>query len=158
MRGIKTTAAVLVLGAAIGVSAAAAAAPTHANAAPAKSPVTYVFRGVVAAAPGAGATSLQVQINAGNKVAVEKLGTLAGSVATLPLAATARYVAWSAENKPLAGATATMQVGDPVAVTVMGVNSSTFAQLIVTPAAIVNDYVLSSKPHGRMFLFDGKAV
>jgi len=158
MRGIKTTAAMLALGATIGVPAAGAAKPKHPNGPPAKHAVVYVFRGVVAVAPGAGAASLQVQINAGNKVAVEKLGTLAGTTSAIALAPNAKIVSWSVENEPLAGATAGMQVGDPVAVTIVAPRGATFAQLLTTPATGVDDYLLSSKPHGRLFLFSGKAV
>jgi hypothetical protein len=177
MRTMKTAAAALALCAAIGVPAAGASKPKHPGntnvpptSQPAKGQVTYVFRGVVASAPTVTATtststgaaavtgSVQVQLNSGNKAAVLKLGTAADTFFTLPLAPTTHIMSWSAENKPLVGTAATLQVGDPVALTIMGAKDATLAQLVATAPTRIDDYLLSSKPHGRMFLFAGSAT
>jgi hypothetical protein len=167
MRVKKTAVAMLALSAAIGVPAAGAAKPKHPSTAPAakpavKAPVVYVFRGVVAVAPGAGAASLQLQINSGNKAAMLKMGALAGNgnIQPVALGPGTTLVNWNAQNQPFVdpALTATIQVADPVAVTIVGAKNATLAQLFATPAIRVDDYLLSSKPHGRLFLFDGKAV
>jgi len=167
MRVTKTAVAMLALSAAIGVPAAGAAKPKHPTTAPAvkpavKSPVTYVFRGVVAAAPGAGASSLQLQINSGNKAAMLKMGALAGNGNIQPalLGPSTTLVNWNTQNQPLVdpALTSTIQVADPVAVTIVAAKNATLAQIFATPATRVDDFLLSSKPHGRLFLFDGKAV
>jgi hypothetical protein len=162
MRTMKTAAAALALCAAIGVPAAGASKPKHPGnsnppaSQPAKGQVTYIFRGVVAAAPSATGTSLQVQLNSGNKAATLKLGTSAGSTSTVPLAATTQVMLWSAENKPAPATSMTqVQVGDPVALTIMGAKDATLAQLVATVPTRVDDYLLSSRPHGRLFLFMG---
>jgi hypothetical protein len=158
----KTAAAVLALSAAIGVPAAGAAKPKHPSPAVKPAPVTYVFRGAVFAAPGAGATTVQVQINSGNKAATLKMGNLLanGNPSAVLLNASTNLVSWSADNKPLSNPNlaASIQVGDPVAVTIVGPRNATIAQLLALPATRVDDYVLSTKPHGRLFLFDGSAV
>src|SRR5579862_8705389 len=132
MRTMKTAAAALALCAAIGVPAAGASAPKHPGktnvpptSQPTKGQVEYVFRGLVAVAPTAStattttgaapATSLQVQLNSGNKAALLKLGAAADTFFTVPLAPTTQVMSWSAENKPVVATTASLQVGDPVA-------------------------------------------
>jgi len=167
MRVKKTAVAMLALSAAIGVPAAGAAKPKHPSTAPAAKPAvkpleTYVFRGVVAVAPGAGATQLQLQINSGNKAAMLKMGALAGNgnIQAIPVGPTTSMVSWGADNKPTINPnlTATIQVADPVAVTILGTKTATLAQLFGSTANRVDDYLLSTKPHGRLFLFNGKAV
>lgn len=173
MRTMKTAAAALALCAAIGVPAAGASKPKHPgnnNTPPtsqAKGQVEYVFRGVVAAVPTVTATSststgaaavtgsVQVQLNSGNKAAVLKLGAAADTFFTVPLAPTTQVMSWSAENKPMAATAASLQVGDPVALTIMGAKDATLAQLVATAPTRIDDYLLSTKPHGRMFLFAG---
>lgn len=163
MRVTKTAVAMLALSTAFGVPAANAAKPSHPAAKPAvKPPVVYVFRGVLAAAPGAGASSLQLQINSGNKAAMLNLGALAGNGNIQPalLGPGTTMVNWNTSNQPAVdpALTSTMQVADPVAVTIVGTKTSTLADIFATPATRVDDFLLSSKPHGRLFLFDGKAV
>lgn len=164
MRVTKTAAAMLALTAAIGVPAAGASKPKHPNHPAAKvavkAPVTYVFRGVVAAVPGPSATALSVQINGGNKAATLKLGAFASTSFLLQVAPTTQLVSWSATNVPTANPalTATMQVGDPVAVTILGTRTATLQQLLTTAPTRIDDYLLSTKPHGRLFLFNGRAV
>jgi hypothetical protein len=174
MRTMKTAAAALALCAAIGVPAAGASKPKHPgnnNTPPVSHPapkgqVTYIFRGVVAATPVAptAATSttapgtngsVQVQVNAGNKAAVLKLGAAADTFFTVPLAPATQVMSWSAENKPVAATAASLQVGDPVALTIMGAKDATLAQLLATAPTRIDDYLLSTKPHGRLFLFQG---
>jgi len=154
----------LALSAAIGVPAAGAAKPKHptqpAAKVAAKAPVTYVFRGVVAQAPGAGATQLYVQLNGGNKAATLKLGTIDNSTFIVQMAPTTQLVSWSTTNVPTASPAlaTTMQVGDPVAVTIVGARNANITQLLTTAPTRIDDYVLSTKPHGRLFLFHGQAV
>jgi len=144
---------------------AAAAKPKHPTTAPAskpavKSPVVYVFRGVAAVAPGAGASTLQLQLNSGNKAAVLKLGASANSIQTALFGPGTTLVNWNAQNQPFVdpALTSTIQVADPVGVTIVAPRNATLAQILATPATRVDDYLLSSKPHGRLFLFDGKAL
>jgi hypothetical protein len=170
MRTMKTAAAALALCAAIGVPAAGASKPKHPGnnnppTSQAKGQVEYIFRGTIAAAPVAAAASstpaaaamgsVQVQVNSGNKAAVLKLGAAADTYFSVPLAATTQVMSWSAENKPSAAAVATLQVGDPVALTIMGAKNATLAQLLATAPTRIDDYLLSTKPHGRLFLFAG---
>jgi hypothetical protein len=161
MRVMKTAAATLALSAAIGVPAAAASQPKHPHqSAPAKAASkqeTYVFRGVVALQPGAGAMQLYVQLNSGNHPAINKLGAIDNTTFIVTLTPTTKLVSWSTTNQPSVNAalTSTMQVGDPVAITIVGSRDANITQLLSSGATRVDDYVLSSRPHGRLFVFHG---
>lgn len=165
MRTMKTAAAALALCAAIGVPAAGASKPKHpgnstppASLSAAKGQITYIFRGVIAAAPVAGVTSVDVQLNSGNKAAVAKLGAAADTFFMVPLAPSTHIMTWTAENKPVAASVTNLVVGDPVALTIVGAKDATLAQLVTTAPTRIDDFLLSSKPHGRMFLFEGNAA
>jgi hypothetical protein len=164
MRGMKTAASLIAVGAALGVPAAGVAKqPKHpaiklVNPSHTKGLTEFVFRGVLAAVPAPGATSIQVQINAGNPAANAKLGTAAGVTTSLAVSPATAAMRWNASSTPLVGALTSFQVGDPVAVTVWAPKNATLTQLIATPATRVDDYLFSTKPHGRLFIFYGNAV
>jgi hypothetical protein len=164
MRGFKTAASLIAVGAALGVPAAGVAKqPKHPSVklthpSHTRGLTEFVFRGVLAAVPAPGATTLQVQINAGNPAATAKLGTSAGTTATLAVSAATSAMRWNATKTPLASSLTSFQVGDPVAVTVWAPKNTALAQLLVTPASRVDDYLFSTKPHGRLFIFFGNAV
>lgn len=165
MRGMKTAASLVAVGAALGVPAAGLAKqPKHPNptiklaTSHPQGMTEFVFRGVLAAVPAPGATSVQVQINAGNPAATAKLGTAAGVTTSLAVSPTTAAMRWNTSATPLASSLTSFQVGDPVAVTVWAPKKATLTQLIATPATRVDDYLYSTKPHGRLFIFFGNAV
>jgi hypothetical protein len=164
MRGMKTAASLIAVGAALGVPAAGVAKqPKHPNVkvtnpSHTKGMTEFVFRGVLAAVPAPGATTVQVQVNAGNPAANGKLGATAGTTVTLAVSAATQAMRWNSSSTPLASTLTGFQVGDPVAVTVWAPKNTPLAQLLVTPASRVDDYLYSTKPHGRLFIFFGNAV
>jgi hypothetical protein len=126
-------------------------ATTHAVAA-----VAYQFHGNVVSAPGAAATSLQVQVTGGNGPA---LHALIGSAqpATFTLDGRTKITVWSGRH-PVHGTTASLQAGDPVNLTVYGVRRAPLAALLATPVRTIGDTAALAVPHGRMFTYYGTAV
>jgi hypothetical protein len=166
-KAFRIAAATMALGTSIAIAPGLAQAnkkpkhPNHKHAAPtAKNPhsTKYIFRGVVVATPAVGATSVQVQIRSGNKAGVTLLGANP-TVQTFQIGAGSAAFSWNAAGTAATPAALTsLLAGDPVAVTVWAPKNATLTQLIATPATRVDDYLFSTKPHGRLFIFYGNAV
>jgi len=112
----------------------------------------YVFNGEVAAAPGANAGSLSVQVEGGNHAALKALiGGAQSQVLTLD--AHTRVLIYS-HGVPHVGNTSEIQQGDFVTVVVRAPHNSSLQQLDGTPAAAVSDH---AAPRGGrpLWLFIG---
>src|SRR5262249_28090070 len=135
--------------------------PRHQNAAPtSKMPhsTKYIFRGVVVSTPVAGATSVTVQVRSGNPAGVTLLGANP-TVQTFVLSPGSAAFTWTAAGPAAAPAAVTsMLAGDPVAVTVWGPSKTTLQQLLTQPVTRIDDVLNSSRPAGRIFIFQGTVV
>jgi hypothetical protein len=119
--------------------------------------VHYSFRGVAVSAPGANATQLQVDVRGGNKVALRQL-IGAGQPLIFTVGPKTHYVAEKQSGRPRASASDKIEAGDPVVVNVWARPRAPLAELLATPARMVDDVVEASRPKGRLFLFEGRAV
>jgi hypothetical protein len=117
--------------------------------------VAYEFRGTAVVAPGTAATSLQVQVSGGNRVALKALlGAAQPTTFTID-----RHTRWIAVNgnTPVLAASDTVLAGDTVRVVVRAPRHTALATLVATPAATVNDLSARTRPAGRLFLFGATA-
>jgi hypothetical protein len=119
--------------------------------------VHYTFRGVAVTAPGANATQLQVDVRGGNKVALRQL-IGAGQPLIFTVGPKTRYVAEKQSGRPRGSSSDRIQAGDPVVVNVWARPRAALAELLATPARMVDDVADASRPKGRLFLFEGRAV
>ena len=147
-RTIRLTAAALAV--AIASLALAGTASAHNRGA------AYEFRGEAVVAPGTGATSIQVQVTGGDRLALKALlGAAQPTTFT-----TDRGTRWIAVhgNTPLLGASDTVLAGDIVRVVVRAPRHTPLATLVATPAASVTDLSARTRPTGRLFLFGATAA
>lgn len=114
----------------------------------------YLFRGHLLATPAAGAPSLSVNVEGGNRLALRKM--LGAPVAqTFAVGATTQYLRWS-DGVPTVVAVTDLQAGDIVSVHVRAPRSATLAELEATPAATVGDRGSTpARPAKPLFLFRG---
>ena len=118
--------------------------------------IAYEFRGTAVVAPGSAATSIQVQVSGGNRVALKALlGAAQPTTFTLD-----RHTRWIAVNgnAPVLAASDTVLAGDTVRVVVRAPRHTPLATLVATPAASVNDLSARTRPAGRLFLFGATAA
>jgi hypothetical protein len=119
--------------------------------------VHYTFRGVAVSAPGANATQLQVDVRGGNKVALRQL-IGAGQPLIFTVGPKTHYVAEKQSGRPRASRPEKIEAGDPVVVNVWARSKAALAELLATPARMVDDVAEANRPKGRLFLFEGRAV
>jgi len=167
MKAFRVAAVTLALGTSLAVAPGLANAnkrhPGHTNATPTGNApahtTKYVFRGIVVATPGAGATGVTVQVRSGNPAALKLEGTTAWYNQTFAFAPTTQLFSWNTAGTSATPATsANLLAGDPVAVTIWGASKASLAQVLATPASRVDDVLNSTKPAGRMFIFVGQVV
>jgi hypothetical protein len=120
---------------------------------------TFVVKGLVAAAPGANATSVQMLVNTGNRPVANLLGTTyTPTNVTFPLSTTTTVYQWANDNKAKLATTSTLAVGDPIMLSIVAKRDTTWAQLVTMAASRVDDVQASTKPAGRFYFFTGKLV
>jgi hypothetical protein len=119
--------------------------------------VHYTFRGVAVTAPGANASQLQVDVRGGNKVALRRL-IGAGQPLIFTLGPKTHFVAEKQSGRPRRSSSDRIQAGDPIVVNVWARAHAALAELLATPARSVDDVAEASRPKGRLFLFEGRAV
>jgi hypothetical protein len=152
MRSLRYAAAGLALGvAALAGQAQGASTQAHANL------VHYAFRGVVVTAPGASATQLQVDVRGGNKIALRQLVGAAQPL-IFTVGAKTHYVAEKPSGVPRASSSDRIDAGDPIVLNVWARPRAPLAELLATPARMVDDLAEAARPKGRLFLFEGRAV
>jgi len=166
MRGIRAIITGLVLAVAVAALPAPALAknkpghPAH-KAAATVGKTTFKFKGLVAAAPGATASSLSVLVQTGNQPAANLLGTPATYAPAnygFPFSATTAVYQWAVDNKAKLSTASTLGLGDPVVVSIVARRDATLAQVLATPATRVDDVLNSTKPAGRFYFFTGSLV
>jgi hypothetical protein len=121
----------------------------------------YIFKGTVAVAPVAGATTLQISVTGGDRPALRAL--VGNTVSPLSFTVDSRtsYIAWTASergNGPSATTEDALKVGDPVHLRILSNRRAPLAQLLATPVRMVNDFAAAQSTTGRLFLFQGRAV
>jgi hypothetical protein len=161
----RTPRITIILAAALG-AVAMSAAPASANQVKRHHPAfwqggkLYVFKGTLAAEPGAAATTLSVNATSGNRAA---LRALVGSTNPLAFAVAprTRYVAWSAAargNAPAATTSSGLHAGDAVYIRIRARRGAPLARLEAKPAVQVGDTAAAQAVAGRMFAFRGRAA
>jgi len=118
--------------------------------------VAFEFRGEAVAAPGTGATAIQVQVTGGNRPALKAL-LGAAQPTTFTTDGRTRWIAVHG-NLPVLGASDTVLAGDIVRVVVRAPFHTPLATLLATPAASVTDLSARTRPGGRLFLFGATAA
>jgi hypothetical protein len=146
-RTIRLTAAALAI--AIASLALAGTASAHVRGVP------YEFRGAAVVAPGTGATTIQVQVDGGNRLALKAL-LGATQPTTFAIDGHTRWIAVNG-NRPVLGASDTVLAGDIVRVVVRAPFHTPLATLLATPAASITDLSARTRPAGRLFLFGATA-
>jgi hypothetical protein len=117
--------------------------------------VAYEFRGTAVAAPGTGATQIQVQVTGGNRPALKAL-LGAAQPTTFAADAKTRWLAVNG-NTPVLAASDVVLAGDVVRVVVRAPWHTPLATLVGTPAASVTDLSARTRPAGRLYLFGATA-
>ena len=135
-RTIRLTAAALAI--AIASLALAGTASAHVRGVP------YEFRGAAVVAPGTGATTIQVQVDGGNRQALKAL-LGAAQPTTFTIDGHTRWIAVNG-NTPVLGASDTVLAGDIVRVVVRAPFHTPLATLLATPAASVTDLSARTRP------------
>jgi hypothetical protein len=118
--------------------------------------VAYEFRGTAVAAPGTGATQLQLQVTGGNRPALKAL-LGAAQPTTFAADAKTRWIAVNG-NTPVLGASDTVLAGDAVRLVVRAPWHTALSALVATPAASVTDLSARTRPAGRLYLFGATAT
>jgi hypothetical protein len=147
-RTIRMTIAALAVGVASLTLVGAASAHTRG--------VAYEFRGTAVAAPGTGATQIQVQVTGGNRPALKAL-LGAAQPTTFAADTTTRWIAVNGST-PVLAASDVVLAGDVVRVVVRAPWHTPLSTLVATPAASVTDLSARTRPAGRLYLFGATAT
>jgi hypothetical protein len=146
-RTIRMTVAALAVAAASLTLVGAASAHTRG--------VAYEFRGTAVAAPGTGATQIQVQVTGGNRPALRAL-LGAAQPTSLTADAKTRWIVVTG-NTPVLAASDVVLAGDVLRVVVRAPWHTPLSALVATPAASVTDLTARTRPAGRLYLFGATA-
>ena len=110
----------------------------------------FQFRGELV---GAGSTSVQVQVEGGNRPALRKmLGQ--NQLQSFSIAAGTEILVWR-KGVPTVGNVTNLDKGDWVQISVRAPKGSTLAQIEATPAGIVGDHLKPGHPALPLFLYVG---
>jgi hypothetical protein len=114
----------------------------------------YVFRGHLLSAPPANATSISVQVEGGNRIALKKM--LGSSVnQTFAVGTGTEFLKWS-NGIPTVVHSNDLAAGDWVTVNVRAAWKATLAEIVTHPAGIVGDRGPNPNPASKpLYLFRG---
>src|SRR5262249_49211052 len=93
----------------------------------------------------------------GNRIALRQL-IGAGQPLIFTVGARTHYVAEKQSGRPRASSSDRIEAGDPIVVNVWARPRAALAELLATPARMVDDLADAARPNGGLFLFEGRAV
>jgi hypothetical protein len=146
----KTTLRIVLAALSLGLLAAGAAQGSPAG-------PRYVFRGHLLASPAAGATSISISVEGGNRIALKKM--LGAPVdQSFAVGADTEFLKWT-NGVPKIVAASDLAAGDWVAVGLRAPRNASLADVEAKPAGVVADRGPDpSRPDKPLYLFRGKVA